>query len=54
MMFEDFFHAQKDGLLRVMRVITGSRAEAEDITQEVFLPAACSSGGRPWREDGQP
>jgi RNA polymerase sigma-70 factor (ECF subfamily) len=35
--FEDFFHAEKDHLLRVMRVITGSRAEAEDITQEAFL-----------------
>jgi RNA polymerase sigma-70 factor, ECF subfamily len=35
--FEDFFHAEKDGLIRVMRVITGSRAEAEDITQEAFL-----------------
>ena len=35
--FEDFFHAEKDRLLRVMRVITGSRAEAEDITQEAFL-----------------
>lgn len=35
--FEDFFHAEKDRLLRLMRVITGSRAEAEDITQEAFL-----------------
>jgi hypothetical protein len=35
--FEDFFHAEKDRLIRVMRVITGSRAEAEDITQEAFL-----------------
>jgi len=35
--FEDFFHAEKDRLLRVMGVITGSRTEAEDITQEAFL-----------------
>jgi RNA polymerase sigma factor (sigma-70 family) len=35
--FEDFFHAEKDPLIRVMRVITGSRSEAEDITQEAFL-----------------
>jgi RNA polymerase sigma-70 factor, ECF subfamily len=35
--FEDFFHAEKDRLLQVMGVITGSRAEAEDITQEAFL-----------------
>ena len=35
-MFEDFFHAEKDRLLQVMSVITGSRAEAEDITQEAF------------------
>jgi RNA polymerase sigma factor (sigma-70 family) len=34
--FEDFFHAEKDRLLQVMSVITGSRAEAEDITQEAF------------------
>jgi RNA polymerase sigma factor (sigma-70 family) len=35
--FEDFFHAEKDQLIRVMRVITGSRMEAEDITQEAFV-----------------
>ena len=34
--FEDFFDAEKDRLLQVMSVITGSRAEAEDITQEAF------------------
>lgn len=34
--FEDLFHAQKDRLLQVMSVITGSRSEAEDITQEAF------------------
>ena len=34
--FEDFFHAEKDRLLQVMSVITGSRAEAEDITQDAF------------------
>lgn len=35
--FEELFHAEKDRLIRVMRVITGSRSEAEDITQEAFL-----------------
>jgi RNA polymerase sigma-70 factor (ECF subfamily) len=35
--FEDFFGAEKDRLLRAMSVITGSRSEAEDITQEAFL-----------------
>ena len=35
--FEDFFDAEKDRLLQVMSVITGSRSEAEDITQEAFL-----------------
>jgi RNA polymerase sigma factor (sigma-70 family) len=35
--FDDFFLTAKDPLLRVMSVITGSRAEAEDITQEAFL-----------------
>ena len=35
--FDDFFHAEKDRLIQVMSVITGSRAEAEDITQEAFL-----------------
>src|SRR6188472_3123723 len=34
--FEDFFDAEKDLLLRTMSVITGSRSEAEDITQEAF------------------
>lgn len=34
--FEDFFHSEKDRLLQLMSVITGSRAEAEDITQEAF------------------
>jgi RNA polymerase sigma-70 factor, ECF subfamily len=34
--FEDFFYVEKDRLLQVMSVITGSRAEAEDITQEAF------------------
>ena len=35
--FEDFFLAAKDQLIRIMSVITGSRIEAEDITQEAFL-----------------
>lgn len=34
--FEEFFEAQKDRLLRVLSVITGSRAEAEDLAQEAF------------------
>ena len=34
--FEGFFHAEKDRLLQVLSVITGSRAEAEDIAQESF------------------
>jgi RNA polymerase sigma-70 factor (ECF subfamily) len=35
--FEEFFGAEKDRLLRAMSVITGSRTEAEDITQDAFL-----------------
>src|SRR5262245_36437462 len=34
--FEAFFEEQKDRLLRVLSIITGSRAEAEDLTQEAF------------------
>jgi len=34
--FEVFFEDQKDRLLRVLSVITGSRAEAEDLAQEAF------------------
>lgn len=34
--FEDFFHAERDRLFRVMCVITGSRHEAEDLSQEAF------------------
>jgi RNA polymerase sigma-70 factor (ECF subfamily) len=34
--FEAFFEDQKERLLRVLSVITGSRAEAEDLTQEAF------------------
>lgn len=34
--FEDFFEEQKDRLLRMLSVITGSRAEAEDLAQEAF------------------
>src|SRR5262245_60849423 len=35
--FEGFFDAQRARLYRSLVVITGSRAEAEDITQEAFL-----------------
>src|SRR3990172_864601 len=31
--FEEFFEEQKDRLLRILSVITGSRAEAEDLAQ---------------------
>lgn len=34
--FESFFEEQKDRLLRTLAVITGSRAEAEDLAQEAF------------------
>src|SRR5918992_1666494 len=34
--FEGFFEDQKDRLLRILSVITGSRAEAEDLAQEAF------------------
>ena len=34
--FESFFEDEKDRLLRVLSVITGSRAEAEDIAQDAF------------------
>jgi RNA polymerase sigma-70 factor (ECF subfamily) len=34
--FEEFFEEQKDRLLRILSVITGSRAEAEDLAQEAF------------------
>ena len=34
--FEAFFEDQKERLLRVLSVITGSRAEAEDLAQEAF------------------
>lgn len=34
--FEEFFEAEKDRLLRILCVITGSRSEAEDIAQEAF------------------
>jgi RNA polymerase sigma factor (sigma-70 family) len=34
--FEGFFEDQKERLLRILSVITGSRAEAEDLTQEAF------------------
>jgi RNA polymerase sigma factor (sigma-70 family) len=34
--FDEFFSAESDRLLRILGVITGSRAEAEDIVQEAF------------------
>jgi RNA polymerase sigma-70 factor (ECF subfamily) len=34
--FESFFEDEKDRLLRILSVITGSRAEAEDLAQEAF------------------
>jgi RNA polymerase sigma-70 factor (ECF subfamily) len=35
--FEDFFDAERDRLFRAFCVITGSRAEAEDIAQDAFI-----------------
>jgi RNA polymerase sigma-70 factor (ECF subfamily) len=43
--FEMFFHDERDRLFRVMCVITGSRQEAEDLTQEAFA--------RVWERWGQ-
>ena len=43
--FDAFFEDEKDGLLRALAVITGSRAEAEDIAQEAF-----TSVFERWRE----
>lgn len=34
--FESFFEDQKERLLRALSIITGSRAEAEDLAQEAF------------------
>src|SRR5687767_11957918 len=34
--FERFFEDQKERLLRILSVITGSRTEAEDLAQEAF------------------
>ena len=34
--FEEFFEQEKKRLLRILSVITGSRAEAEDLAQEAF------------------
>jgi RNA polymerase sigma factor (sigma-70 family) len=34
--FEAFFESEKDRLLRILCVITGSRSEAEDLAQEAF------------------
>ena len=35
--FEEFFEAERDRLFRVLCLITGSRHEAEEITQDAFL-----------------
>ena len=35
--FEGFFDAERDRLFRALCVITGSRAEAEDIAQDAFV-----------------
>ena len=35
--FEEFFEAERDRLLKTFTLITGSRAEAEDIVQDAFL-----------------
>jgi RNA polymerase sigma-70 factor (ECF subfamily) len=35
--FEEFFEVEQERLLRVLSVITGSRAEAEDIAQDAFV-----------------
>jgi RNA polymerase sigma-70 factor, ECF subfamily len=34
--FDDFFETEKDRLLRILTVVTGSRQEAEDIAQDAF------------------
>jgi len=34
--FEAFFESEKDRLLRILCVITGSRSEAEDLAQDAF------------------
>ena len=34
--FEDLFHSELDRLFRLICVITGSRQEAEDISQDAF------------------
>jgi RNA polymerase sigma factor (sigma-70 family) len=34
--FESFFEEERERLLRILSVITGSRAEAEDLAQEAF------------------
>jgi RNA polymerase sigma factor (sigma-70 family) len=35
--FEEFFEAERDRLLKTFTMITGSRAEAEDIVQDAFV-----------------
>jgi hypothetical protein len=62
--FEEFFEDQKERLLRILSVITGSRAEAEDLAQEAFTRvferwktvAAMISGiwsSKTWRAGGR-
>ena len=34
--FEEFFHLERDRLFRMLCVITGSRQEAEDLSQDAF------------------
>src|SRR5438094_10176594 len=35
--FEEFFHAERDGLFGALVLITGNRHEAEEIAQDAFL-----------------
>jgi len=48
--FEAFFEDEKERLLRILSVITGSRAEAEDLAQEAFVIAYRSLPA--WRGEG--
>jgi RNA polymerase sigma-70 factor (ECF subfamily) len=50
--FEDFFELEQERMLRLLWLVTGSRQEAEDITQDAFLRvwerwATVSSMGSP-------
>src|SRR6266508_4363457 len=35
--FEEFFHAERDGLFGALVLMTGSRLEAEELAQDAFL-----------------